>query len=381
MQPIIRKNSVLPAYQQLQERVTAAIRQGQMLPGERLPSEHEFSRQCGVHRNTVRSALEGLAEAGLVCSVPGRGWFVRQQAEPSRVAGVLILRDPDSYHQPIRASDFSLRIRRGLAEGAERYHYCLREVGAAEWRGLLGRSAGPGEALDALIVTEFHPEHLPELRGLQATGIPLVLCNRKVFGEDIPSVSVDQYYGPRDLVARLLQQGHRRIGYITATLGEGWQYALERYRGYADALAAQGVAVERRLVCQVNDPSCCRRKIREFIRRNGDMTALFIGGESFHQVTLAVLRRAGVRIPDDLSVVAFDRVLGDWGVGIVSLDQPLEEVGRRVFRILDAVSQGERVPGEVLLPAIIQGDSMAAPARTAAGKAAGRATRKTGGGR
>lgn len=364
MQRIIRKNSVLPAYQQLQDWMRGAISQGTLLPGQRLPSENEFSRQCGIHRNTVRAALDGLAKAGLICSVSGSGWFVRQHEEPTQAAGLLILRDPDNYH-PSRESDFSVRLRRGLAEGAEKYRFCLREMASAEWRALL---TAPETAArpEALIVTEFHPDYLPILRRLQATGVPLVLCNRKVFGEDIPSVSVDQYYGPRDLVARLLQQGHRRIGYITVTLSNQWQYALERYRGYADALTAQGVTTERRLVCQISDPERCRRKIREFIRRNRDLTALFIAGESFHHVTLAVLRRAGVCIPEDLSVVAFDRVRGDWGVRIVSLDQPLEEVGRRVFRTLDAVKRGETVPGEVLLPSIIQGDSLGAP-RSGAG--------------
>ena len=73
-----------PLYLQVYEAVTGAIRSGQLRPGDRLPPERSFCEQFGVSRATVRRALRGLADEGLVESTVGRGSFIRATglAEP-----------------------------------------------------------------------------------------------------------------------------------------------------------------------------------------------------------------------------------------------------------------------------------------------------------
>ena len=52
--------------------LTRAIELGQLLPGDRLPAERELAMQLGVSRVTLRAALHGLREAGLL-ERSGRG--------------------------------------------------------------------------------------------------------------------------------------------------------------------------------------------------------------------------------------------------------------------------------------------------------------------
>src|SRR3954471_10794510 len=65
-----------PLWAQIEARLRAQIRAGELSPGERLPAERDLARSLGVSRMTVRQALGALAEAGLLERGVGRGTFV-----------------------------------------------------------------------------------------------------------------------------------------------------------------------------------------------------------------------------------------------------------------------------------------------------------------
>ncbi|MEF2529212.1 MULTISPECIES: GntR family transcriptional regulator [Streptomyces] len=66
-----------PPYVQAAEVLRAAIRDGELRPGERLPSARELQRRFGVASSTVQNALRLLKDDGLIYSVMGRGSYVR----------------------------------------------------------------------------------------------------------------------------------------------------------------------------------------------------------------------------------------------------------------------------------------------------------------
>lgn len=68
--------TVTPLYVQLMNQLEEKIRCGVYQPGERLKSESEMAKAFGVSIITVRSAVKGLAEKGLVERKQGKGTFV-----------------------------------------------------------------------------------------------------------------------------------------------------------------------------------------------------------------------------------------------------------------------------------------------------------------
>jgi GntR family phosphonate transport system transcriptional regulator len=75
--PVLRQDGV-SLWRQIAGRLQQDISGGTYVPGGRLPTEAELSRQFGVNRHTVRRALEELSRSGLVRVEQGRGSFVAE---------------------------------------------------------------------------------------------------------------------------------------------------------------------------------------------------------------------------------------------------------------------------------------------------------------
>lgn len=101
-------------------RLEAALLDGSLPPGARLPAERELAQQYGVSRNTLREAIQRLAARGLVRSRHGAGVFVTEQLRTGIASpwGQLV-----ADHPALR--DDILEFRRVL-EGATAYFAALR---------------------------------------------------------------------------------------------------------------------------------------------------------------------------------------------------------------------------------------------------------------
>jgi|SRR5690554_49306 len=75
----VDRTSTTPAYLQLKGQLERLITSGALRRGAALPSERTLAQHLGISRMTVRRALEGLVEAGLVEPRRGAGTFVRQE--------------------------------------------------------------------------------------------------------------------------------------------------------------------------------------------------------------------------------------------------------------------------------------------------------------
>lgn len=73
----------LPVGLQLNWRLRALIRTGELAAGERLPSFRRLAEWAGVNVGTVRAVYEALEEDGLVATRHGQGTFVAEGVEPA----------------------------------------------------------------------------------------------------------------------------------------------------------------------------------------------------------------------------------------------------------------------------------------------------------
>jgi len=75
----IDRNSKLPLYYQLKEILKEDIDIGKYKPGDRIPSENEFSAMLGISRNTSKQAIADLVAEGSLYRIQGKGTFVSEK--------------------------------------------------------------------------------------------------------------------------------------------------------------------------------------------------------------------------------------------------------------------------------------------------------------
>ncbi|GAA1692803.1 GntR family transcriptional regulator [Fodinicola feengrottensis] len=85
----LQRQSSVPLYRQLKERIVARIQADKLRPHDRLPSERELIETFGVSRITVRQALTELMHEGRIYSAPGKGFFLSETWAPVELNGLL----------------------------------------------------------------------------------------------------------------------------------------------------------------------------------------------------------------------------------------------------------------------------------------------------
>lgn len=131
-----------PARDRIVADIERRIGSGELPPGRTVASESELAARFAVSRGTVRDALNQLAVRGVIASVPGKGWFVRE---------------PDWHPAPVDRTavidELRAELRSGTRTAGDPF---LSEKGVSERFGLSRYSARSALAVleaEGLVVT------------------------------------------------------------------------------------------------------------------------------------------------------------------------------------------------------------------------------------
>ncbi|MGH3488756.1 MAG: LacI family DNA-binding transcriptional regulator [Actinopolymorphaceae bacterium] len=166
-------------------------------------------------------------------------------------------------------------------------------------------------------------------------GVPVIEIDRQYCRGECDAVLVDNVTAARDLTRHMIELGHRRITMIADDVG--WTSGAGRAKGHLQALAEAGhPAGDEAVVCCGFDPERIEKETAELLSRRRRPTAVFAANNLVAEIVWRQATRLGLRIPDDLSFVAFDD--SPWmsmvEPGITTVGQPSAEVGARAARQL-----------------------------------------------
>ncbi len=160
--------------------------------------------------------------------------------------------------------------------------------------------------IDGLLCMSVEDDVSHLLQFEEESGIPVVLVNRDVPNQ-VSCVSVDNEYGGYLMTKHLLEQGHRKIAGMFGDLGR--QRFRARYAGCKRAMEEYGIENDKQyFIYNVDTIEEAYQKTLEALSGKDGPTAFFASMDILAIGIYSGISRAGLRIPEDISVVGFDNI-------------------------------------------------------------------------
>jgi LacI family repressor for deo operon, udp, cdd, tsx, nupC, and nupG len=166
-------------------------------------------------------------------------------------------------------------------------------------------------------------------RTLTEAGLPMVAICAAIPGMKIPSVVVQDREASRTAVEHLTRLGHRRLGYISGPPGNVIE--AERFAGFLDGTAEAGLAASAVVRWEgLFVFSAGVSAAESFLRMKDRPTGVFASSDESAIGFIKTVRTAGVRVPEDVSVIGFDGIeFADYvEPTLTTFQQPLVDLGR-----------------------------------------------------
>ena len=354
-----------------------------LTPGDQLPSTTTLEQQFGVATGTIEAAVRDLRSAGLVESRSGSGTFVTARAP--HLLGTAVSAAAIAPVPPRTSASPELVGAGTLAVFAESttpfYRNCLDRIVAIAAQ----------QNLSVACRFTDHPLTLEEFYGFEArrpAGF-LILGNESawiaetahqrqwpvvVIGEPtisevprVPTVYADAEQGGYLAARRLLDLGHTRIAYLYR-MGDAVLHSKRRWQGHERALRGAGISLElseqnsidgNLLASWGQNPDAAR----QWFARPQAPTGIVAWSDPAAAMLLSVLRRAGVRVPEDVSLVGYDNLPeGEHAFPpLDSVDQHVDVLVRHALFLLSLPAPQPTVSTALVVPTLVCRESAAPP--------------------
>ncbi|HWL76959.1 LacI family DNA-binding transcriptional regulator [Microbacterium sp.] len=216
------------------------------------------------------------------------------------------------------------------------------------------------------VVLVFSEISGPQREKLHSRGVPFVIVDPA--GDpspDVPSVGSANWTGGLMATRHLIELGHKRIAAITGP--EDMMCSLARIDGYRSAMNAAGLDIHPEWI-RFGDfhPGGGERHARELLAMPDAPTAIFAGSDLQALGAIAAATDAGLRVPDDLSVVGYDDIaLARWmSPQLTTIHQPLRRMGEEATRLVLRLSEGasvETLRMDLATHLVVRGSTAAPP--------------------
>jgi GntR family transcriptional regulator of arabinose operon len=344
----------------MMEEILEQIRNDDVQHGDMIGTEVDLAKRHGISRMTVRRALDELVTQQVIERRPGVGVFLRHRPAIRKVFEVVVPNFDSPWVQMIiGAQEFArekgIKIQVYNAQGG-------LDTDIEAVKSLPG-TAPSGAIIGPLPRAKFDRV----LADLENAHYPFVLVGERLPALKAPAVTSDDYAGGYAIGRRLVELGHRRIGFVGDMADAP---VIMHLQGLRDAMNDAGVTFDRSLAKDLGTATVWEdfaddneRCTRELMERPDPPTALHYEWDGLAADGYRVLKSMGLRIPDDVSVVGYhdDPVCQLLDPPLATVRAFLSRHGLVAVEMLMQVIRGEgaKVESQVLPIEWVERDSVA----------------------
>lgn len=299
-----------------------------------------------VAEPTRLSVMEAVAHTGYRMNHAARN--LRKQRTGCVVALVPNLGNP-----------FFAKILDGMGRGLVGAGYDLLVADTRQDHGALQRFLDPSRADGIILLDGLLPVGDLTTRSRIP---PVITACEWIEDSALPRVILDNREGARLAVAHLCGLGHRHVGVI----GGPEENILHRARMDGVRLAAEGIRITGLPGDFTLQAGQAAAQAWQALAPADRPTAIFAFSDEMACAFLSDIQRAGVRVPDDLSVMGFDDIdlVSHLTTPLTTIRQPKREIGRKAAQIILRRIAGEDVPRTTLLEPQLMVRETTAPPRS-----------------
>jgi DNA-binding LacI/PurR family transcriptional regulator len=321
-----------------------------------MPTIADVARHAGVAPSTVSYVLSGKRSispatcARVERSIEALAYLPHAGARAlaSRRASVLALVVPIRPEGDLEVMmEFVMAVAR-TARGFEHDVLLLtNDEGPAGLRRVASTSIVDGVILMEI---ELRDPRIPVLRELE---LPTVLIGVPGAPDDLTCVDLDFYAAGRMAVDHLADLGHRSIALIgphPKVYRRGSGSAARTLRGVKRHAGQRGLALSHH--SSDASPRALAGLVEDLFAAGSDITGLIVKNEKGIVPLLDALRAAGVRVPEDVSIVAVapNAIAERTSPSVTSVDIPFEQMAQRAVGLLIDKLDGADWTGVTLFP-------------------------------
>ncbi|MES2322441.1 MAG: LacI family DNA-binding transcriptional regulator [Pseudomonadota bacterium] len=264
----------------------------------------------------------------------------------NRTVGVVVPFDSDTRQH--LSDPFFLSMLGSLADAlTERgFDMLLSRVDAQQ----IDAAAQPfdtGRVIGIILIGQWRQHD--QLNQLAARHVPIVVWGAQLPQQQYLTVGGDNVSGGMLATEHLIAGGRKRIAFFgDIKLPE----VAQRYRGYCNALAAHGLALDPQLQVPVSFlPDGGRLAVQEMDRRAVGYDAVFACSDLLAMTAINTLREYGKQVPRDIAVVGYDDIeLSNYfHPPLTTIRQPIRAAGQALVASLLALVDGQS-PQSAQLP-------------------------------
>jgi DNA-binding LacI/PurR family transcriptional regulator len=339
------------------------------------PTIADVARAAGVSKGLVSFALNdrpgvsATTRKRILAAADELGWRPSLRArslstDRAFALGLVIARDP----QIITADPFFPALIAGIetALAPVGQALVLSMVASEEAELASYRQLAAHDRVDGVIITDLRQGD-PRLALALELGLQAVTLGHPDAPSPFPAVALDDDPGIRSTVEHLVGLGHRRIAHVAGPTR--MLHGSRRRNSFTSALKWRGLHGD--LIVETDfSASDGARATAELLSLADPPTAIVYSNDPMAIAGMGVAQRAGLRIPDDLSITGFD----DSDVGqhlnpsLTTVTTAAQEWGRTAASALLRLIEGDAVADIELAPAqlVIRGSSGSPTPRTPA---------------